>query len=91
MAQVSRAVVGTSCLLVRRLFDVNSGDVAGSGASTPEANGRQQPLSSVHVHCEGSLGFLQLGGVSLTPPSILVMICSRETYLSQKIGKTYLV
>ena len=48
------AVVGTSCLLVHRLFDVNSGDVAGSGASTPEANSRQQPLSSVRVHCEAA-------------------------------------
>ena len=63
--------VGTSCLLVHRLFDVNSGDVAGSGASTPEANSRQQPLSSVHVHREGSLVFLQLGGASLAPLSVL--------------------
>ena len=70
------AVLGTSCLLVHRRLDINSGDVAGSGVSTPEANSRQQPLSSVHVPCEGSLGFLKLGGVSLTPPSVLVVVCS---------------
>ena len=78
LAQVSvGAVVGTLCLLVRRLFDVNSVNIAGSGASTPETNSRQQPLSSVRVHCEAAWysSYLEVSH-SLHRLFCMVVVCS---------------